>query len=547
MSKQIIFGEQARQALKRGIDQVADAVRITIGPKGRNVILDKGYGTPTITNDGVSIAKDISLKDKVENMGAEIIKDVAQKANDIAGDGTTTAVVLTQAIINEGFKKTTLGVNAMGLRLGIESAAAEVVKALKEMAKPIKGEEEIKQVATISAENAEHGAIIAEAIQKVGKNGVVTVEESQSFGIESEIVEGMEFDKGYVSPYLVTDSERMEAEYNDPYILITDKKISSIKDILPLLEKLAQEGKKQIVIIAEDVDGEALTTLIVNKLRGSFNTLAIKAPGFGDRRKEMLADIAVLTGGQVISDDIGLKLENVELKQLGRAKKVIASKDKTTIVRGAGKKVDIDERISVLRAQIADTDNKYDKEKLQERLGKLGGGVAVIKVGAATEAEMKYLKLKIEDAVEATKAAIEEGVVPGGGVALVRAGSKVAGKTLKAPSEDIAHEFEVGVGVLLRSLEAPLRQIAINAGKDNGEVIVDKIKNGKGSEGYDANADKIVADMFASGIIDPVKVTRTGLERAASAAAILLTTEVAVTDEPKEEKAVPEMPGGMGY
>lgn len=549
MAKQIIFGDNARKALKRGIDQVADAVRITIGPKGRNVILDKGYGAPTITNDGVSIAKEISLSDKVENMGAEIIKDVAQKTNDAAGDGTTTAVVLAQALISEGFKKTTLGVNAMGIRLGIEAAAGAVVSALKEMAKKIANKEEIKQVATISAESEEYGAIIAEAIEKVGKNGVVTVEESQSFGVESEVVDGMQFDKGYSSPYMITDAERMEAVYRDPFILITDKKISSIKDILPLLEKLAQGGKKELVIIAEEVDGEALTTLVVNKLRGAFHALAIKAPGFGDRRKELLEDIAVMTGGQVISEERGIKLENAEIKMLGRAKKVIATKDNTTIVDGAGKKGDIEARAGQIKAQLENTESKYDKEKLQERLGKLAGGVAVIKVGAATEAEMKYLKLKIEDAVEATKAAIEEGIVSGGGVALVRAGGRVSGKLPKAPSADIAHEFAAGVQILLKSLEAPLRQIAINAGKDNGEVIVDKIKNGKGNEGYDANADKIVPDMFEAGIIDPVKVTRTGLERAASAAAILLTTEVAVTDEPKEEKEggmAGGMPGGMG-
>ncbi|MCC6290840.1 chaperonin GroEL [Candidatus Nomurabacteria bacterium] len=549
MTKQIIFGDDARKALKRGIDQVADAVRITIGPKGRNVILDKGYGTPTITNDGVSIAKEIGLKDKVENMGAEIIKDVAQKTNDAAGDGTTTAVVLAQALISEGFKKTTLGVNAMGLRIGIEHAAREVVAALRDLAKPIKNKEEIKQIATISAESTEYGAIIAEAIEKVGKNGVVTVAESQSFGVESELVEGMQFEKGYLSPYMVTDAERMEAEYRDALILITDKKISSIKDILPLLEKVAQGGKKELVIIAEDVDGEALATLVVNKLRGTFNTLALKAPGFGDRKKEMLEDIAILTGGQVISEEVGRKLESVDLKMLGRARKIVATKENTTIVGGAGKKADLEARMSQIKKQIAQSDSKYDQEKLQERLGKLGGGVAVIKVGAATEAEMKYLKLKMEDAVEATKAAIEEGIVAGGGVALVRAGVKVAGKTLKSPSADIAHEFEVGVKVLLKSLDAPLRQIAINAGKDDGEVILDKVKNGKGNEGYDANADKIVTDMFTAGIIDPVKVTRTGLERAASAAAILLTTEVAITDEVKEEKESPMgggMPGGMG-
>lgn len=549
MAKQITFGDNARKALKRGIDQVADAVRITIGPKGRNVILDKGYGTPTITNDGVSIAKEISLKDKVENMGAEIIKDVASKTKDIAGDGTTTAVVLAQAIMNEGFKKTTLGVNAMGIKLGIEHAAREVVQALRELAKPIKNKEEIKQVAVISSESAEFGAIIAEAIEKVGKNGVVTVEESQSFGVESELVEGMQFDKGYVSPYMITDAERMEAVYRDPLILITDKKISAVKDILPLLEKLAQSGKKDLVIVAEDVEGEALATLVVNKLRGTFNTLAIKAPGFGDRRKEMLEDIAAMTGGRVISEEVGIKLENTEMKMLGRARKIVATKDNTTIVDGAGKKTDIEERLAQIKKQWELSDSKYDKEKLQERLGKLSGGVAVIKVGASTEAEMKYLKLKIEDAVEATKAAIEEGIVAGGGVALIRAGGKVAGKTLKSPSADIAHEFEVGVKILLKSLDAPLRQIAINAGKDDGEVIVDKIKNSKGHEGYDANADKIVADMFIAGIIDPVKVTRTGLERAASAAAILLTTEAAVSDEPKEEKEAMGgggMPGGMG-
>jgi chaperonin GroEL len=551
MSKQIIFGDEARTKLKAGIDQVADAVRVTIGPKGRNVILDKGYGTPTITNDGVSIAKDISLKDKVANMGAEIIKDVASKTNDIAGDGTTTAVVLTQAIIGEGFKKTTLGVNAMGVRLGIEAAAREVVAALRQAAKPIKNKEEIKQVATISAESAEFGEIIADAIDKVGKDGVVTVEESQSFGVESELVEGMQFDKGYVSPYMITDAERMEAQYQDPLILITDKKISSIKEILPLLEKLAQSGKKDLVIIAEDVDGEALPTLVLNKIRGTFNTLAIKAPGYGDKRKELLEDIATLTGGQVITETLGLKLENAEPKMLGRARRIVATKDATTIIGGAGKKAEIENRVNQIKHQLENTDSSYDKEKLRERLGKLSGGVAVIKVGASTEAEMKYKKLKIEDAVEATKAAIEEGIVSGGGTALVRAGVRVAAKAIKPTSADIADEFQVGVRILLRALEAPLRQIAINAGKDDGEVIVDRVKNGKGNEGYDAAADQIVPDMFAAGIIDPVKVTRTGIERAASAAAILLTTEVAVTDEPKENPPAGGgmgggMPGGMG-
>lgn len=536
MAKQIIFGETARQSLKRGIDKVADAVKITIGPKGRNVVLDKGYGAPSITNDGVSIAKEISLSDKIENLGAELIKEVASKTNDAAGDGTTTAIILTQALATAGFKKTALGVNAMGVRLGIEAAAKETVSELKKMAKPIKGKEEIAQVATISAESAEMGKIIADAINQVGKDGVVTVEESQTMAVESELVEGMQFDKGYVSAYMITDPERLEAVYNDPAILITDKKISSIKDILPLLEKLAQTGKKDLVIIAEDVDGEALATLVLNKLRGIFNTLAIKAPGFGDRRKEMLADIATLTGATVISEDTGLKLEKAELKDLGHARKIVATKEITTIVGGKGKKNEIDERVAQIKKQLEQTESQYDKEKLKERLGKLSGGVAVIKVGAATESEMKYIKLKIEDAVNATKAAVDEGIVPGGGTALIKAGEKVAAKNLKAPAADIAAEFEVGVKIVLEALTAPLKQIAVNAGKDDGAVIVDQVKNGKGNSGYDANADKIVEDMLAAGIIDPVKVTHTGLERAASAVAILLTTEVAITDEPKKEE-----------
>ncbi len=547
MAKQIVFSDNARKALKRGIDKVAGAVKITIGPKGRNVVLDKGYGAPTITNDGVSIAREITLADKIENMGAEIIKDVASKTNDIAGDGTTTAIILTEALIEEGFKKATLGVNAMGLKLGIEAAAREVVSELRKMAKPIKTKQEIAQVATISAESKELGQIIADAIDKVGKDGVVTVEESQSLAVESELVEGMQFDKGYVSAYMITDAERLEAAYSDPYILLTDKKISSIKDILPLLEKMAQSGKKDLVIIAEDVDGEALATLVLNKIRGIFNTLAIKAPGYGDRKKEMLGDIATLTGGTVISEDIGLKLESTELAMLGRARRVVVSKELTTIVGGKGKKTDIDARINQIKKQLENTESSYDKDKLRERLGKLSGGVAVIKVGAATESEMKYVKLKIEDAVNATKAAVEEGIVAGGGTALIKAGMAVSGKNLKAPSSDIADEFEVGVKILLKALEAPLRQIAVNAGKDDGAVIVDKIKQSKGNEGYDANADRIVDDMFKEGIIDPVKVTRTGLERASSAAAILLTTEVAITDEPKKEEHSHGSPmGGMG-
>ncbi len=537
MAKQIIFGDEARKALKRGIDQVASAVKITLGPKGRNVVYDKGYGAPTITNDGVSIAKEITLSNKVENLGAEMIKDVASKTNDIAGDGTTTAVVLAQAVIEEGLKKASLGVSPMGLRAGIEAASEEVTRTLKAMAKPIKTKEEITQVATISAEDAEIGKIIANAIEKVGKDGVVTVEESQSFIVESEFVGGMQFDKGYLSPYMITDSDRMEASYSDPFILLTDQKISSIKDILPLLEKLAGLGKKDLVIIAEDIDGEALATLVVNKIRGTFNTLAIKAPGYGDRKIEFLGDIAVLTGGTVITEAVGLKLETVEIEMLGRARRVIASKEATTIVGGKGKKSDLETRVTQIKKQLETTTSSYDKEKLRERLSKLSGGVAVIKVGATTEAEMKYKKLKIDDAVAATKAAVDEGIVPGGGVALIKAGEIVAKKGVKNTQVEMLQEFEAGASILLKALEAPLRQIVINAGKDDAAVIIDKIKKSKTFEGYDARADKMVPDMIKAGIVDPVKVTRTGLERAAGAASILLTTEVAVTDEPQKEES----------
>jgi len=544
MAKQILYNEKAREALKRGVDAVAEAVKITVGPRGRNVVLDKGYGAPTITNDGVSIAKDITLKDKFENMGAEIVKEVATKTNDIAGDGTTTSVILTQAIVAEGVKQAAMGVNAVGIRHGIEAGAAAVVLALKELAKPIKGKDEIAQVATISAESKEIGQIIADTIDKVGKDGVVTVEESQSFGVLAEYVEGLEFDKGYVSPYLITNTERMEAEYRDPLILITDKKISTVKEILPILEKVAGSGKKDLVIIAEDVDGEALSTFIVNKLRGAFNVLAVKAPGYGDRKKEMLEDIAVTVGGVVITEDTGLKLDQVELSMLGRASRVISTKDSTIIVGGKGKKEDIKKRISQLKSQIENANSKFDKEKLEERLAKLSGGVAVIKVGAATETEMKYLKLKIEDAVNATKAAIEEGIVPGGGVALIKAKQKVEAKLPKSHLGGFESEFAVGVSIVLKALEMPLRQIAINAGKDDGMVIVEKVKQAKGNAGYDAMKDEMIPDMLLAGIIDPVKVARIGVENAASAAAILLTTEVAIADEPEKEK--PSMPGGMG-
>ncbi len=535
MAKQIIYNEVARQALENGVNKIADAVRITIGPRGRNVVLDKGYGAPTITNDGVSIAKEISLPDKMENMGAEIAKEVAQKTNDNAGDGTTTAVILMQAIVKEGIKQTAMGINAMGIKVGIERAAEEVVKVLRAIAKPIKEKSEITQVATIAAESAELGKIIADTINKVGKDGVVTVEESQSFGVESEVVEGMQFDKGYVSPYMITNAERMEAEYRDVPILITDKKISTIAEILPLLEKIAAGGRKELVIIADDVDGEALATFVVNKLRGAFSVLAVKSPGYGDKKKDMLADIAVVTGGKVVSEELGVKLEKADLSMLGRAGKVIATKDDTTIVNGKGKKADILARIAQLRKMKEATESKFDLEKIEERLAKLGGGVAVIKVGAATETEMKYLKLKVEDAVNATKAAIEEGIVPGGGVALIKAAAKVDTMKISSPVSSFEKEFQVGVQILVKALESPLRQIAVNAGRDDGSVIVEEVKKGRGNLGYDALLDAIVPDMIAAGIIDPVKVTRSCVENAASAAAMLLTTEVAIAEEPKKE------------
>jgi chaperonin GroEL len=545
MSKKILYNEAARKALKRGVDAVADAVKITIGPRGRNVVLDKGYGSPTITNDGVSIAKDISLKDKFENMGAEIVKEVATKTNDVAGDGTTTATILTQAIIDEGMKQTSMGINAMGVRAGIEAAAKDVVVALKKAAKPIKSDEEIKQVATISSENSEIGSIIAETIKKVGKDGVVTVEESQTTSLESEVVEGIQFDKGYVSAYMITNVERMEAELKEPAILITDKKISAIKEVLPLLEQLAQSGKKDLVIIAEDVDGEALSTFVVNKLRGTFNVLAIKAPGYGDNKKAMLEDIAVTVGATVISEDVGMKFEKADISMLGKARKVISTKDNTIIVGGKGKKADIEKRVAQLKKQYEsfsakEKSSEYgDAHKLAERIAKLSGGVAVIRVGAATETEMKYLKLKIEDAVNATKAAIEEGIIPGGGVALVRAANEVAKSSASRQNKadkPASVEEKLGYEIVLKALEAPLKQIAINAGKDDGSVIVDKIKNGKGNSGYDALADKMVDDMIAAGIVDPVKVARLGVENACSAAALLLTTEAAIADEPEEKK-----------
>lgn len=546
-AKQIIFDEDVKKALLSGVDAVANTVKVTLGPRGRNVIVDRGFGSPTISNDGVSIAKEITLKDKFENMGAEITKEVANKTNDVAGDGTTTATLLTQALVREGLKQTTMGLNSMAVRIGMEHASADVVKALQSIATPISKKDEIKQVATISAENEEIGTKIAETINKVGKDGVVTVEESQSFGIETELTEGMEFDKGYVSPYMITNPERMESEYKDAQILITDQKISAVQDILPLLEKLAQEGKKELIIIADDVEGEALATFVVNKLRGGFSVLAVKAPGYGDRKKEMLEDIAITTGGQVISEDLGLKLENVDTTMLGHANRVVATKDNTVIVGGKGKKSDIEDRVSSLRSQLEGSDSKFDKEKLEERIAKLSGGVAVIRVGAATETEMKYLKLKIEDAVNATKAAIEEGIVPGGGTALVKAAEKI-GKAID--KKELSTEELVGYKIVLKALEEPLKQIVMNVGNDDGSVIVDKVKRGKANAGYDAAKDEIVDDMIEAGIIDPVKVARSGVENAVSAAGILLTSEAAIADEPEDEKGMPGggMPdmGGMG-
>ena len=548
MAKQVIFGEEVKKKLQKGVDTVADAVKLTLGPRGRNVVLDKGFGGPTITNDGVSIAKEITLKDKFENMGAEIIKEVATKTNDLAGDGTTTATILTQALVNEGLRQTTMGLNSMAVRTGMEHASKDVVEALKAQATQISTTAEIQQVATISAENAEIGEKIAETIDKVGKDGVVTVEEGQSFGIETEFTEGMEFDRGYVSPYMVTNPERMEAEYKDAQILITDKKVSSVQEILPLLEKIAQAGKKELVIIADDIEGEALTTFVVNKLKGGFSVLGIKAPGYGDRKKDVLEDIAVLTGGQLITGDLDLKLEDVELVQLGKADRVISSKDNTTIVGGAGEKGSIEDRVSALRGQLDNITSKFDKEKVEERIAKLGGGVGVIRVGAATETEMKYLKLKIEDAVNATRAAIEEGIVSGGGTSLVKAADKVQAEILT--KKDLGREEMIGYNIILKALEMPLRQIVDNTGRDEGAVIVQKVKEMGGNAGYDAAKGELVEDMIKSGILDPVKVGRASVQHAVSAAGILLTSEAAIADEP-EEAGAPGMPdmsamGGMG-
>ncbi len=537
MTKQISFQENARKKMKIGVDKLADAVKVTLGPKGRNAVLDKGFGSPTITNDGVTIAKEIELEDKIENLGAEIVKEVAEKANDVAGDGTTTAVVLAQSIISEGLKNVAAGANPLALKKGIEKGVEKVVDSLKKLSKQISTKEEMAQVATISAEDQEIGNLIAEIMQEVGKDGVITVEESKTFGIQKEIVKGLQFDRGYISPYMITDTERMEAIFEDPYILITDKKISSIQEILPILEKVAQSGKKELVIIADDVDGEALATLLVNKLRGVFNALAVKAPGFGDRRKEMLQDIAVVTGAQVISEEVGLKLDSVELKQLGQARRVVSTKENTTIIEGKGEKEEIDARVKQIKKELQASESEFDKEKLQERLAKLAGGVAVIKVGAATEVEQKGRQHKTEDALSATKAAVEEGVVPGGGVALIRTLNSL--DELKLDGDELT-----GLNILRKSLEAPIRQIAQNAGID-GAVVCQKVKENK--EGFGFNAQTMeYQDLTQSGIVDPTKVVRSALQNAASAAAMFLTTEVVVAEKPEEKKNKDGMMPPMG-
>lgn len=536
MSKQIKFSEDGRKRLKKGVDSLANAIKITLGPKGRNAVLDKGFGAPTITNDGVTIAKEIELKDKFENIGAEIVKEVASKTNDVAGDGTTTATLLAQTIISEGLKNVTAGADPIALKRGIEKAVDEAVSFLKaKLTKRITSKEEIAQVATISAKDSQIGDTIAEIFDKLGKEAVITVEESQTFGITTEMVEGLQFDRGYISPYMITNPERMEAVLDDPYILITDKKIGSIQDIVPLLEKMSKTGKRELVIIADDVEGDALATLVVNKLRGTFSGLALKTPGFGDRKKEMLEDIAVITGGQVISEEKGLKLESIELPMLGRARRIVAAKENTTIVGGRGKKAEIDKRVSQIKNQITGSASEFDKEKLQERLGKLSGGVAVIKVGAATEVEQKEKQHRTEDAVQATKAAMEEGIVPGGGIAFVR--TQNAMKNLKVNDDE-----RTGAEIVKRALEEPLRQIAVNAGAE-GSVVLDKVRKGQNSSfGFNADLNQY-GDLYKWGIVDPVKVTRSALQNAASAAAMFLTTEVVITDIPEEKKSqIPSTP-----
>ncbi len=537
MAKQVIHGEESRSAILRGVNQLADAVKVTLGPKGRNVVIDKKFGSPTITKDGVTVAKEIELKDTLENMGAQMVREVASKTSDVAGDGTTTATVLAQAIFKEGVRTVAAGANPMALKRGIEKSVALLVEEIHRMAQPVSGDA-IAQVGTVSANGDKTiGTIIAEAMDKVGKDGVITVEESKTMDTLLEVVEGMQFDRGYLSPYFVTDADRMEAALDEPFILINEKKISNMRDLLPILEQVAKMGRP-LLIIAEDVEGEALATLVVNKLRGTLNVAAVKAPGFGDRRKAMLEDIAVLTGGKVISEDLGIKLETITLEDLGKAKKVTIDKENTTIVEGAGSGEAIDGRIKTIRTQIEDTTSDYDREKLQERLAKLVGGVAVIKVGAATETEMKEKKARVEDAMHATRAAVEEGIVAGGGVALVRA-SKVL-DNFKGDEAD--HDEQIGVSIVRRALEEPLRQIAQNAGQE-GAVVVGKVREGNDNFGFNAATEKY-EDLVAAGVIDPAKVTRTALQNAASIAGLMLTTEAMIADAP-EEKSGPDL-GGMG-
>jgi chaperonin GroEL len=536
MPKLIAFDEEARRALENGMNKLADAVRVTLGPKGRNVVLEKKWGAPTITNDGVSIAKEIDLEDPWEKVGAELVKEVAKKTDDVAGDGTTTATVLAWAMVHEGLRNVAAGANPMSLKRGIEAAVEAAVDSLKSQAKETESKSQIAQVAAISAADTEIGEMIAEAIDKVGKDGVITVEESQTFGMEMDLVEGMRFDKGYISPYFVTDPERMEGVLEDPYLLFVASKISAVRDLLPVLEKVMQTGKA-LVIVSEDVEGEALATLVVNKIRGTFKSVAVKAPGFGERRKAMLQDMAILTGGQVITEEVGLKLENVGLDMLGRARKVVVTKDETTIVEGAGDDTEIKGRINQIKAEIENTDSDYDREKLQERLAKLSGGVAVIKVGAATEVELKEKKHRIEDAVSTTKAAIEEGVVPGGGVALLRSQAQILDRAEKLEGDEAT-----GCRMVSRAVEEPLKQIAVNAGLEGG-VVVEKVRNlKKPAEGLNA-ATGVYEDLFAAGVIDAVKVTRSALQNAASIAALFLTTEAVIVDKPEKE-GMPAMPGG---
>ena len=535
-AKQLLFDEEARRSLMRGVDALANAVKVTLGPRGRNVVIDKKFGPPTIINDGVTIAKEIELEDPFENMGAQIVKEVATKTNDVSGDGTTTATVLAQAMVKEGLKNVTSGANPMLIKRGIEKAVNEIVAHIKSEAKQIKGKEEIAQVATISANNDnEIGELISDAMEKVGKEGVITVEEAKSLETNLSLVEGMQFDRGYISPYFVTNADSMTAELEDALVLLYEKKISNMKELLPVLEKIAQTGKP-FIIIAEDIESEALATLVLNKMRGVLNVCAVKAPGFGDRRKAMLEDIAILTGGQVISEDLGMKLENATLEQLGKAKKITVDKENTTIVEGGGKKGEVQARVSVIKKQIEETDSDYDREKLQERLAKLSGGVAVINIGAATEVEMKEKKARVEDALSATRAAVEEGVIPGGGITYLHAQAKLDSIKLENADE------QVGVNIVKRAIEEPIRMIAANAGLD-GSVVAIEAKKQKGNMGFNALTNEWV-DMLKTGIIDPAKVSRSALQNAASIASQVLTAEVIITDIPEPEKPMPPMPGG---